>query len=127
MNTTDTKTDPVLELCSNTEWMREYSGLNLDAIDYAFADEAAVHLREQIWDRLDGNGFRVEPSRGQRSLCHGWNGANTFTHKLGPIGTFDDLTADQEAAIYSAIEDAIKATETAYAPTAGSVIADDEE
>lgn len=84
-----------LELCTCTEWLRENAGLCLDSIESGSEDAAADELHARICGGLEAAGYNVENAKGQRRTFHGWNGANTFTHLLGPVGTFDKLTNQQ--------------------------------
>lgn len=86
------------EVCCNTEWLREnFTGAE-------FGDETAELAESELHSRLSAAGFETERAKGQRIMYHGWNGANTFRHLLGPVGTFDSLTKEQEAAAWDAIE-----------------------
>lgn len=104
-----------LEVCSNVEWLRENAGLNLDRIADGMEDDAARKLGSEICSRLEDAGYKTCSAKGQRTMFHGWNGANTFTCKLGPVGTFDDLTAEQEAEIFELISAAQDSIERAFA------------
>ena len=77
------------EVCCNAEWLEVFGGVITDADDYA--DNIMLALSAAF------PGADIRPPRGQRATCHGWHGANLFAHKIGPIGTFDDLTAEQVA------------------------------
>lgn len=84
-----------LEVCSNTEWLRENAGLDLSRIEESLQNDAAEALRSELHERLNAAGYETRSAKGQRVLYHGWNGANTFTRKMGPVGTFDALTDSQ--------------------------------
>lgn len=96
-----TTTKTTLVVCSNTEWLRENAGLNLDLLADGRENEAADALGSELDARLRDAGFAVDHARGQHATYHGWNGANTFAHKLGAAGTFDDLTSAQQDEILS--------------------------
>lgn len=93
---------PMLEVCSNAEWLRE-NGFDSSGIDEAWHNEAASHFYYTLRRLLEDAGFNTERARGQRITYHGWNGANLFKHKIGPVGTFDTLNDEQQGAISSAI------------------------
>lgn len=88
-----------LEVCSNTEWLREMAGLDLDAIPDGCENEAAETLHRDVTAALERAGYNVENAKGQRCTFHGWNGANTFQHLLGMVGTCDSLTTQQQEEI----------------------------
>lgn len=104
-----------LEVCSNREWLRDMAGLNLDAIDDGLEEDAAAEYGSAICAKLEAAGYKVCCARGQRGMFHGWNGANTFAHKLGPVGTFDDLTREQQEEVFSLIASAQNEIEARYA------------
>lgn len=104
-----------LEVCTNTEWLRENCLLNLDVILDGAENEAADAIGDAIMDRLASRGYQIERARGQRTQYHGWNGANTFAHKLGPVGTFDRLTGEQIEEIEAAIGEAREVVASEYA------------
>lgn len=91
-----------LEICSNTEWLREMAGLSLDRIADGLENDAAEEFGREIDRRLSALGYGCISPRGQRVLYHGWNGANTFAHKLGAVGTFSPLSAEQQEEIFAA-------------------------
>lgn len=101
------------EVCSNTEWLRGV--LDIDAIEDGYEDDAANCYASELHRLLCDAGFQTERAKGQRILFHGWNGANTFKHLLGPIGTFDDLTTEEKDSAWAAIEAAKKSAEEKYA------------
>lgn len=106
-----------LEICTNTEWLREHAGINLDRIEDGSENDAADDFCRRLWNRLESAGYTVERAKGQRMTLHGWNGANTFRHKLGPVGTFDNLTAEQESDIFGMIAEAQESVEREFAAT----------
>lgn len=89
-----------LEVCYNNEAIREWCGFDLSGIEESLQHEAADELRSELDRRLNDAGYATEWAKGNRVLCHGWHGANTFTHKLGAVGTFDDLTEAQRDDIF---------------------------
>jgi len=104
-----------LELCTSTEWLRENAGLCLDDIEDGLENTAAEELHARLYGGLEAAGYNVENAKGQRILYHGWNGANTFTHLMGPVGTFCKLTKKQQDEIYAIIDRARKAVQSEFA------------
>jgi hypothetical protein len=94
-----------LEINTNNEWLRVFSSVDFSEIPDTDENDAADDFTNTLWRKLETAGFDVERAKGQRSLLHGWNGANTFATKIGPIGTFDHLSSDEESAIRKAIEE----------------------
>ena len=95
-----------LELCTNNEAIRGWCGLDWDGIetdDYA-ANQAADEFVNGLWRSLEDAGYEVEGAKGQRSTCHGWNGANTFRWARGPVGSFEVPTETQAAEIADIVE-----------------------
>lgn len=101
---------PLIEVCSNEEWLENNAGLDLDIIPEGDWEDAANFLGNQIHLELEIMGFETISARGQRILYHGWNGANIFRHKMGPVGTFDRLSEKQISKIYKALELALDKT-----------------
>ena len=92
------------EICDNAEWLTVYGGFierDGDDLDREAAASFVSRLESEIQRRLP-EAVCVSPG-GQRKLCHGWNGAG-FTTKLGPVGSWGTLTAEQVQAIENAIE-----------------------
>ena len=112
-----TNDEITLEICSNTEWLREHGRLNINLIPDGMEDEAADDFGGNLHRCLTGRGFKTESARGQRMLYHGWNGANLFKHSFGAVATFDELTAEQEAEIEQAVESARELTMGTYCET----------
>lgn len=104
-----------LEVCTNNEAIREYCGLSFGYIEDGMEREAADFFCDELMGRLQAAGYEVTRAAGHRSLCHGWNGANTFTHKAGAVGTFDTLTAEQESEIDRLQDEAAEAMQAAFA------------
>ena len=90
---------PSLEVCSNVEWIKVFSSVDLSGIDPADSDDAVEQLQNQLYDSLRDAGFRVSWAKGDRSMCHGWNGFRRWKSNLGIVATFDDLSDDQNDAI----------------------------
>ncbi len=103
------------EVCSNTEWLRDCAGMDLDSIEDGYEDEAAKHYCSELHANLVDAGFQTDTPNHGRSLYHGWNGANTFKHLLGPIGTFNELTKEQQDIAWMCIEAAKASAERKYA------------
>ena len=83
-----------IEICSNTEWLFVFGPLEEPEDGHLSQDEIAgdwwSKVAAAIEDHLDD--VRCINPRGQRILCHGWNGANTFTRCNSGLGTFDTFT-----------------------------------
>jgi hypothetical protein len=92
---------PLLEVCDNTEWLRNHC---LGVIDRD-ANVAAGKLSERIRDGLIAAGFDPTSPQGQRKLCYGWNGAQ-FAWSYGPVGTFDTPTEEQKRKIEKVVDNA---------------------
>jgi hypothetical protein len=91
-----------LELCTNTEALRGWCGLDWSGIEEG--DEAADLFAGEVWNSLESAGYDVEHAKGQRNTCHGWNGANVYRWKRGPVASFEIPTAEQEAEITDIVE-----------------------
>lgn len=81
-----------IEVCSNNEWLVVYGPLSDLGIEYS--GNAQNEWFGEVCRRLDDEfGYGTASfAQGQRGLCHGWNGANTFARKGGGLGTFDSFT-----------------------------------
>ncbi len=93
-----------LEICDNHEWLTLYGSVrdrNDDELDVESMREFRSLLETEIEKRLP-QADCVRPRNG-RTICHQWNGAH-FTHKIGPVGTFANLTDLQVAAINEAVD-----------------------
>ena len=100
-----------IEVCTNIEWLREYGGPDLDCVPEDTKDDACCEYICELMRRLEDEGYVAVHARGQRRLCHGWNGCNTFRWKCGPLGTFDELTDQQKLQlidIENAVETAVR-------------------
>ena len=89
-----------LEIATNTEWLSDCSFVDFEDVEDCYEDEAADCYINHVHDLLEDAGFETVCAKGQRKTCHGWNGANTFKTKIGPVGTFEDLTKDEIETIY---------------------------
>jgi len=86
---------PEIEVCSDKEWLRVYGNYEPDE------DTGNNEIDEESF-RIDCSNMEdafpeadfVAP-RGNRSMCHQWNGAG-FTHRTHGHGTFDTLTETGE-------------------------------
>lgn len=96
-----------IEVCSNNEWL----GLGGER----YQDEAGSDWCNAVIRKLEeefGYGVAIR-AQGQRTLYHGWNGANTFERKGSGLGTFDTFT-DAEWDRACAIADQCSAEVEAY-------------
>jgi len=84
-----------LEICRNLEWYYSLSEFDFSEFAQPVCALRASMLMQPLKARLEDAGYTVEYADGQRSLLHGWNGYSGFSHKNGPIGTFDTLSDDQ--------------------------------
>lgn len=80
-----------IEVCSNNEWIADGWDLRV------WENEAAEEWFGEVCRRIDDEfGFDTSiAARGQRRMCHGWNGANTFSRKESGLGTFDVWTDEE--------------------------------
>ena len=97
---------PKLEICSNREWHRVFGPVDYDWIDDCYQDDAVDVFIDELRERLADNQWDTDMARGERATCHGWNGWNLFRHKLGPVGTFGELTENQAEEIRAVISGA---------------------
>ena len=93
---------PTLEVTENAEWIRLFWPAHFDDVDEMHEDDAASTFVSELHRVLEDAGFETETAKGQRATCHGWHGFNLFRHKIGPVGTFGDLTEDEIEKIKSA-------------------------
>ena len=93
-----------LELCPNTEALRDWCGLDWSGVEQGYEDEACEQFVTEVWNTLESIGFEVVRAKGQRTTCHGWHGANTFAWKSGPIGTFGNPQAADKQTIEQIID-----------------------
>ena len=93
-----------IEVCGNIEWWRTFG-----PFDGMSDDETEAGISAVV-EAMEDAAPVADLASGQRSTCHGWNGANTFARKFGGIGTFSKMT-DAE---WDAITDAFcRATDAA--------------
>lgn len=104
----------ILEVCSNTEWLRENGGLDLEKIPDGFEDESANELARTLHILLAIGGYETESATGQRILYHGWNGENRFAYKYRAIGTFNQLTEPQKDEIERIYDECVKSVMCDY-------------
>jgi len=97
-----------LEVNQSEEWLRVLSPLNFDGIAEEDRDAAASDYTDHLMLILKSAGYHAIRTTYYRCTCHGWNEANTFRHKLGPVGTFDELTRQEIEQIESICHDAEK-------------------
>ena len=106
MATTRETKRPFLEVSTNAEWIKLYSCADFDGVDEMDENAAIATFSYALFVALEDAGFETGHTKNQRISCHGWNGFNLFRHKIGPVGTFGDLTEDEIERIYSAYFDA---------------------
>lgn len=94
----------VIEVCESVEALREYCGLDFSSVEDGREDDAAEDFRSRLHVALEDAGYETKRASGQRSLCHGWNGANTFRIKRGPCGTFANLSTNEIEEITAIID-----------------------
>ena len=84
-----------IEVCSNKEYVaNNILDMDLESVHrYDAANEWFGAVCRKI-DELFGESVTVA-AKGQRSMYHGWNGANTFARKGSGLGTFDNFTAEE--------------------------------
>ena len=97
-----------LEINTNNEWLIQLSPVDFEPVEESDRDDAAKDFTNGLWNHLESAGFDVIGAKGQRSTCHGWNGANTFPYMDGPVGSFDQLTDDEAADVVRCIDEAEK-------------------
>jgi hypothetical protein len=97
-----------IEVCSNNEWVGHHMLSEL-GLEHPFLNEASDEWFSNACRLIDdhfGEDITVA-SREQRSMYHGWNGANTFTRKDSGLGTFSEFTdAEWEAVTEIAVTEA---------------------
>lgn len=81
-----------IELCRNSEWWRVFGPFD-EAANDGLVDAAVC----KVIDELDAAGVEWVYARGQRSTCHGWNGAKTFARLVGGIGGGESISDDEWA------------------------------
>lgn len=93
---------PEFEICTNEEWLMVYGGYIFkekndegDEGENEFDTKKFDEDVENVKAKFDENYVDFENAKGQRIMCHGWNGAH-FTHRNGGVATFDVLTESKE-------------------------------
>jgi hypothetical protein len=101
-------TTRTIEVCDNAEWLANFGPLADLGHGSRYESDAADEWHAEVCRRLEieiGGVDTVTP-RGERTLLHGWNGANTFERKGCGLGTFDQFDAaewDRAVAISDAV------------------------
>lgn len=117
MNTTNETLS--FEICKNPEWLENHCGCIPSAEGTGCTEkELAGAFTDVLIRELESRfpGCEIDWPKGSRSLYHGWNGANTFAHKLGPVGTFSRLTDSQIEAVHAAVDAASEEVARMAAP-----------
>ena len=110
-----------IEICEDKEWLELYGGLNLqeNGIDLTFRDEVAGEYSASVYSMLINSKLFSESewdfvsAKAQRSTCHGWHEAR-FTHKFGGLGTFENLTREQQEELFQIDCDAVERAPKAF-------------
>ena len=110
------ETELSFHICYNTEFLAMFTAYGADILeatddgdDYDEIMSAfGTHIGNALLERFDN--ADVGATSGQKATCHGFNGANTYAHKIGPVGTYDKLTGAQEDLVFQALEAARDAT-----------------
>jgi len=86
----------VIEICNNEEWLTVFGPL-CDLENTDCESEACRDWWTKLSNRIESRFSDVETQTpcGQRILCHGWNGANTFRRIFSGMGTFDEFSGDE--------------------------------
>ena len=95
-----------LEVMANDEWIRVFSSVDFEYVDEMDEEDAASTFVSALVDALEDSGFDVAYAKGQRSPCDGWQGFNLFRHKIGPVGTFSELSDSETGKIHAALDHA---------------------
>lgn len=87
---------PEFEYCTSKEWLRVYGGYEpaSDSDNDEYDEAKFNHYLRSAEAAFKGVEFVA--AKNQRSLCHGWNGAQFF-HAYKGIGTFNLLTPAGES------------------------------
>ncbi len=91
-----------VEICTSREWLEVFSAIDFNGIDDI--GNAADTFIDVLANELIDAGFEVFSARRQRATCYGWNNANTFEFKFGPVISSDDLTNDECGIIQECID-----------------------
>jgi len=95
-----------LEINQSNEWLVELSQVSFVGIPECDREGAAEYFTDELHTILEDAGFEVAQARGSRRSVHGWNGAR-FRHQFGPVGSFCELTPEEETTIANAITGAV--------------------
>ena len=98
---------PAIFTCVSTEWLLQFSGIDFSQIPEVDQKEAADELLEYVHDLLIDQALCPVSATGQKSTCHGWNGAK-FKFSNGPVASYDDVGSLDRAIISDAIRHATK-------------------
>ena len=82
---------PKIEICTNEEWIGQLIGVE----DFG-REDAAIAWFERVHDAIIAAGFDPVNAKGQRSLYHGWNGAQFERRSYGGVGSFDDSITENK-------------------------------
>jgi hypothetical protein len=94
-----------IEFCTNNEWLVVFGPYE------AAEDSDASEPSREATDLFDRQrraveslaGIELVTARGQRMLCHGWNGAH-FAWRHAGFGSFETLPAELKACLEAAID-----------------------
>ena len=88
---------PLIEYCTNDEWLHVYGNYEDESDEYGVDTQRWESDKKEMFTRFTDDVVEVEfdGARGQRIMCHGWNGAG-FSHRSGGFGTFCALTEEGE-------------------------------
>jgi len=95
-----------LEVTANDEWIRLCASADFEDVDEMDEEDAASTFASALVDALEDSGFDVAYAKGQRSSFYGWHGFNLFRHKIGPVGTFSELSDSETDKIHAALDHA---------------------
>ena len=98
---------PTILTCVSTEWLLQFSGIDFSDVPEVDREEAADELLEYVHDRLIDQALCPVSATGQKSTCHGWNGAR-FKFSNGPVASYDEVGSLNRAIISDAIKYATK-------------------
>lgn len=102
-----------VEICSNCEWWHVFGPAgDIDDIDN-YDSEINVMISD-ICLIVENLGYDAICSTGQRGMCHGWNGANTFVRKDSGVGTFDDFSDNEWDIIVGKVLDIVQRHEEIF-------------
>ena len=98
--------DLVFEMCSNHEWVEQFSSIDVHGVADIDMDDAVDLYTTTLWDLLVDAGFSVCWAKGNRRTCHGWNGNQTFRFRAGGVGTFGLITEGEEKFVFDCVDKA---------------------